>query len=51
MKTTIFDGFDLNGVAYYFENGKYYMDNMTIRQVITDAQYRKALTDKLIKGD
>jgi len=50
MKTTIFDGFDLDGISYYFENGKYYMDNMTIRQVITNEQYRRALTDKLIKG-
>ena len=51
MEKTIFESFDLNGISYYYENGKYYMDNMTTRQVITNAQYRAALTNKLIKGD
>ena len=50
METTIFDRFELDGISYYFENGKYYMDNMTIRQVITNNQFRQALTEKLIRG-
>jgi hypothetical protein len=47
---TIFDGFDLDGISYYFFKGKYYADNMTIRTVISSEEYRDALMSKMIKG-
>ena len=47
---TIFDGFDLDGISYYFSNGKYYADDMTIRRVISSKEYRDALMCKLIEG-
>lgn len=49
-KKTIFEGFDLDGISYYYSRGKYYADNMTIRQVISEKEYRDALMSKLIKG-
>ena len=49
-KKTIFEGFDLDGISYYYFRGKYYIDNMTIRQVISEKEYRDALMSKLIKG-
>ena len=48
--TTIFDGFDLDGISYYYSRGKYYADDMTIRRVISNKEYRDALMSKLIKG-
>jgi hypothetical protein len=48
---TIFDGFDLDGISYYFFKGKYYADDMTIRVVISNQEYRDALMSKLSKGD
>ena len=48
---TIFDGFDLDGISYYFSNGKYYADDMTIRRVISSKEYRDALMCKLIEGE
>jgi hypothetical protein len=48
---TIFDGFDLDGISYYFSNGKYYADDMTIRRVISSKEYRDTLMCKLIKGE
>ena len=47
---TIFDGFDLDGISYYFFKGKYYADDMTIRTVISSKEYRDALMCKLIEG-
>lgn len=49
--TTIFDEFELDGTSYYFSRGKYYADDMTIRRVISNKEYRDALMSKLIKGD
>ena len=49
-KKTIFEGFDLDGISYYYFRGKYYIDNMTIRQVISEKEYRDALMSKMIKG-
>ena len=49
-KKTIFEGFDLDGISYYYFRGKYYADDMTIRQVISEKEYRDALMSKLIKG-
>ena len=48
---TIFDGFNLDGISYYFFRGKYYADDMTIREVISEKEYRDALYCKLSKGD
>ena len=46
----IFEFFTLDGIEYYFFEGKYYADNMTIREVISEKEYRDALMSKLIKG-
>ena len=47
---TIFDGFTLDGVDYYFYKGKYYADDVTVRIVISEKEYKDALMSKLIKG-
>jgi lysozyme family protein len=47
---TIFDGFNLDGISYYYSRGKYYADNMTVREVISEKEYKDALMSKLIKG-
>lgn len=47
---TIFESFDLDGISYYYFKGKYYVDNMTIREVISEKEYKDALMSKLIKG-
>jgi hypothetical protein len=47
---TIFDGFKLDGVYYYFLKGKYYADDVTVRRVISSKEYRDALMCKLIEG-
>lgn len=43
---TIFEGFTLDGIEYYFFKGNYYADNMTIREVISEKEYRDALISK-----
>lgn len=48
---TIFDGFFLDGVHYYFSNGKYYAENGVILETLTEKEYRDALYAKLSKGD
>jgi hypothetical protein len=47
---TIFDGFKLNGVYYYFLSGKYYADDITVRRVISGEEYKDALMSKMIEG-
>ena len=42
--------FDLDGISYYYFNGEYYADNMTIREVISRKEYTNALMSKLSKG-
>ena len=45
---SVFKQFSINGVDYYFQNNKYYRDNMTTRVVITEREYRDALTNYFI---
>lgn len=47
MKTSL-EQFTLNGINYYYHKGKYWSDNMTVRQVITEKEYRRKLTDYYI---
>lgn len=47
---TVLEGFTLDGIDYYFFKGGYYADNMTIREVISEKEYKNALMSKLIKG-
>ena len=47
---TVFENFDLDGISYYYFNGNYYADDMTIREVISEKEYKDALMSKLIKG-
>ena len=44
-----FYGFELDGISYYYFNGEYYADDMTIRVVISSEEYRYALMSRLIK--
>ena len=47
---SMFEHFVLNGIDYYCLKGKYYCDNMTIRQEISLKEYRNALMEFIINN-
>jgi len=50
MRTNILTHFNLKDREYWYSKGIYFTDNGTIREQITEKEYKNALMDKLIEG-